>query len=100
MAARRKRGPIEAATLRSIDPILRKGGLAMMALDLARTLDERDPSASAQAAVARELRVALSELASLDARVVPEGAKETTKPEGDKVDELKRRRAARRATPG
>jgi hypothetical protein len=100
MTARRKRGPIEAAALRSIDPVLRKGGLAMMALDLARTLDERGPSASAQAAVARELRVALAELANLGARVVPEGATNTARPEGDKVDELKRRRAARRAPSG
>jgi hypothetical protein len=99
MAARRKRGPIEAATLRSIDPVLRKGGLAMTALDLARTLDERTASASAQAAVARELRGHLAELERLDRRVVPEGAA-TDKPKGDAVDDLNARREARRRPAG
>jgi hypothetical protein len=96
----RKRGPIEAATLKSIDPVLRKGGLAMTALDLARTLDERTASASAQAAVARELRGHLAELERLDRRVVPTQPATADKPKGDAVDDLNARREARRRPAG
>jgi len=91
----RRRGPIELATRRSIDPVLRQGGLAVMALDLARTLDEQELSASAQSAVARELRMQLAELDRLDSRVIPEQAGQPTS-EGDAIDQLRARRESRR----
>ena len=65
MTARRRRGKVELATARSLREIGELprglGGLAEAALTLARSLD--DGAGLATAAVARELRATLMELA-------------------------------------
>jgi hypothetical protein len=71
--------------LRRIPAEHRTGGLAMVALELARSIDA-GPDAKELPGLSRELRAALTELARFEAP----GAK------GGKVDELNARRQKRR----
>ncbi|HJV08912.1 MAG TPA: hypothetical protein VJ653_04500 [Acidimicrobiales bacterium] len=99
----RKRGPVEQAVWRGLDPKLRRGALAMAAFEVARQLDDGvevvdvwgerravRTSAKDTAALTRELRAALAELRALA----------PPKAERDGVDDLAARRSARRATAG
>lgn len=85
----RQQGPVERATREELKRLgVRAGdtGLAAAALSLARQVDAPD-STSAAAAVARELRATLADLAK----------QASNAPQKDMVDELQSRRTSRGA---
>jgi hypothetical protein len=89
--ARQKLGPVEAGVakdLKALPADLRGSGLAASALALARELDTAENSATSKAMCARALAESLEKLRALA----------PPKQEADKLDELARRRARRRAS--
>lgn len=79
----------DLAVLAERDPELANGAIAATALALARTLDDRDAAATSQATCARALTEIMEKLRAM----APAEQK-------DGVDDLKARRAARRAAGG
>lgn len=73
--------------IRARDPALADSALALAAVALAREIDSGRNSATSKSMCSRELRETMLKLREL----APEPAK------GDRIDELSRRRAARRA---
>ena len=90
MTERRRKGRIEQATWRDLTPEQRAAPLGAIALSLAAHMDSLLISGRDAASVAKELRATLLELR----RQVP------SEQQGSKVDELKRRREARRSAAG
>lgn len=100
MTGRAAAGRVEVATradLRRLGVSVQRSGLAAGAVQLARLLDAAK-SASEAATGLRELRMTLGELASLSAATRPLTAEAApAEVEGDGVDDIAARRAARRS---
>lgn len=91
--AKPKAGPNEEAVLRDLAALpedLRKGGIAAIAITLAKALDAGDMSPRDTAAMAAQLRMSLTTLRE----IAPGEAK------GDHTDEVRERRERRLAQQG